>query len=96
MPFKGEEIKMNKKEGLMYIIKSVDKGCPEAMHFYGNLLLDGIEIPMNKKEGIHYIQLSADKGNMKAMHQFGLLLLNSNENVTPNPRFYIFIRKDAF
>lgn len=82
--------KSSKEEGIQMILKSIEKGYPQAMFKYGFLLLKGVEITINQVEGIRYVEMAADKGHKNALYYCTILLNNNKE------KEYQYLKKASY
>ena len=67
---------MSKKEKVnpFYYQKEADKGNPDAMCMYAEILYKGKGLPINKKESARYFRGAANQGNVKAMVNYANII----------------------
>ena len=65
------------QNGLEWLRKSVDGGCPEGQHALGMAYLKGLGQPANTAEAFRLFSLAADQGHLESLLQAGQMLMTA-------------------
>ena len=72
------ENEIDKKEGVKYMKKAIEKGDITAMNVYSSMLFKGEILPMNKEEAVKYLKMGVEKGDATAMNNYANILQNGD------------------